>query len=139
MGLSTVTRLPPIVAPDRTVTEPLNTTTSPSTVPVITVCPLKTTRDSVTRPSIVAGPLKITALSTVSPSATTRRPLNTICSVGVLVGSLCAPAGPANVSTAARATPSINADRTRGARVWSDRRQRASTGSSCIGSGNGQA
>ena len=99
------------MAPDRTVTDPLNTTTSPSTVPEISVRPLNTTRDSVTVPSIEAGPLKITALSTVSPSATRSRPLSTICSSFGSVSASWADAGNASASDAATVSASIVATR----------------------------
>ena len=73
-----VTTSPSITAPDRTVTTPLNATTSPWTVPDTSASPSKTTTLPVTVPAIVADPWKIRAVSTTSPFATSRWPENTI-------------------------------------------------------------
>ena len=98
-------RSPSIEAVDRTVTVPLNATTSPRTVPEMSASPSKTTTAPVTVPAIVAGPWKIRAVSTVSDSVTIRWPESTIWSfVSADVVPSCAHAGAAN-TIAQTATP----------------------------------
>ncbi len=112
VGSLCVTRLPPIVAPERTTTSPLKTTTSLRTSPAISTGPLNTTSDSRTVPSMIAGPSKITAAPAVSPSATRRLPCSTIWSSSSdPLPAVCAVAGAANTAAITRKPHTIVAPR----------------------------